>query len=47
VRPLPFLAALLGAYARWLPAQDEQGAERFPVLFDLVGFTASGLAHTK
>jgi len=36
--------------AVWLPAQYDQGAEghrgrRFPVLYDLVGFTGSGLAH--
>lgn len=33
--------------AVWLPPQYEHGAERFPVLFDLVGFTGSGLAHTN
>jgi S-formylglutathione hydrolase FrmB len=33
--------------AVWLPAEYERGAERFPVLFDLVGFTGSGLAHTN
>jgi hypothetical protein len=36
--------------AVWLPAQYDEGAtrgrgRRFPVLFDLVGFTGSGLAH--
>jgi len=35
----------------WLPAQYDQGAgsrrgRRFPVLYDLVGFTGSGLGHT-
>jgi hypothetical protein len=35
----------------WLPPQYDQGSgarrgRRFPVLFDLVGFTGSGLAHT-
>src|SRR5437899_423899 len=30
----------------WLPPQyDEGGKRRFPVLYDLVGFTGSGLAH--
>lgn len=30
----------------WLPPQyDDGGARRFPVLYDLVGFTGSGLAH--
>ena len=38
--------------AAWLPPQYDQGASgkrgrRFPVLFDLVGFTGSGLAHTN
>src|SRR2546423_14087439 len=37
--------------AVWLPPQYDDGAgrgrgRRFPVLFDLVGFTGSGLAHT-
>jgi hypothetical protein len=33
--------------AVWLPPQyDEGGTRRFPVLYDLVGFTGSGLAHT-
>jgi enterochelin esterase-like enzyme len=32
--------------AVWLPPQYERGADRFPVLFDLVGFTGSGLAHS-
>jgi len=33
----------------WLPPQyDESGGKRrFPVLYDLVGFTGSGLAHTN
>jgi len=36
--------------AVWLPAEYDEGAsrgrgKRFPVLFDLVGFTGSGLAH--
>ncbi|MCC7083028.1 MAG: hypothetical protein IT530_20370 [Burkholderiales bacterium] len=32
--------------AVWLPAQYDGGARRrFPVLYDLVGFTGSGLAH--
>jgi len=36
--------------ALWLPPQYDAGAgrgrgRRFPVLFDLVGFTGSGLAH--
>ncbi|MGH8686505.1 MAG: alpha/beta hydrolase [Burkholderiales bacterium] len=31
----------------WLPPQyDDWGKKRFPVLYDLVGFTGSGLAHT-
>src|SRR4030095_895376 len=33
--------------AVWLPPQYEHGAERFRVLFDLVGFTGSGLAHAN
>jgi enterochelin esterase-like enzyme len=38
--------------AVWLPQEYDQGAthgrgRRFPVLFDLVGFTGSGLAHTN
>jgi enterochelin esterase-like enzyme len=33
--------------AVWLPPQyDGTGGRRFPVLYDLVGFTGSGLAHT-
>lgn len=33
--------------AAWLPPQYEgSGGRRFPVLFDLVGFTGSGLSHT-
>jgi len=32
----------------WLPPQYDAGrARRFPVLYDLVGFTGSGLAHTN
>ena len=36
----------------WLPPQYDQGAgrnrgRRFPVLYDMVGFTGSGLAHTN
>ncbi len=36
----------------WLPPQYDQGAgrgrgRRYPVLFDLVGYTASGKAHTN
>lgn len=32
----------------WLPPQyDGSGRKRFPVLYDLVGFTGSGLAHTN
>jgi enterochelin esterase-like enzyme len=34
--------------AVWLPPQYEGAAgKRFPVLYDLVGFTGSGLAHTS
>ena len=35
--------------AVWLPPQydDGTGKRRFPVLYDLVGFTGSGLAHTN
>ncbi len=38
--------------AAWLPPQYDQGStakrgKRFPVLWDLVGFTGSGLAHTN
>jgi len=33
--------------AVWLPPQYERSTDRFPVLFDLVGFTGSGLAHTN
>ncbi|HKU39969.1 MAG TPA: alpha/beta hydrolase-fold protein [Polyangiales bacterium] len=29
----------------WLPAQYEQSSRRFPVLYDLVGFTGAGPAH--
>ncbi len=33
--------------AAWLPPQyDGEGGRRFPVLYDLVGFTGSGLSHT-
>lgn len=32
--------------AVWLPPQYGKGRRRFPVLYDLVGFTGSGLAHT-
>jgi S-formylglutathione hydrolase FrmB len=32
----------------WLPPQyDDLGRKRFPVLYDLVGFTGSGLAHAN
>ena len=36
----------------WLPPQYDRGAgrnrgRRFPVLYDMVGFTGSGLAHTN
>ena len=31
--------------AIWLPHQYQQTGRRFPVLYDLVGFTGSGLAH--
>ena len=32
----------------WLPPQyDGPGRKRFPVLYDLVGFTGSGLSHTN
>jgi len=32
----------------WLPPQyDGSGAKRFPVLYDLVGFTGSGLSHAN
>jgi hypothetical protein len=33
--------------AVWLPPQYEGSRRRFPVLYDLVGFTGSGLAHTN
>ena len=34
--------------AVWLPPQyDGAGGRRFPVLYDLVGFTGSGLSHTS
>ena len=34
--------------AVWLPPQyDGSGRRRFPVLYDFVGFTGSGLAHTS
>ena len=33
--------------AVWLPPQyDGSGQRRFPVLYDLVGFTGTGLSHT-
>ena len=32
--------------AVWLPPQYD-GRRRFPVLYDLVGFTGSGLAHAS
>jgi S-formylglutathione hydrolase FrmB len=31
----------------WLPPQYEGTGQRFPVLYDLVGFTGSGLAHAN
>jgi len=32
----------------WLPPQyDDRGKKRFPVLYDFVGFTGSGLAHAN
>jgi enterochelin esterase-like enzyme len=31
----------------WLPPQYEGAGQRFPVLYDLVGFTGSGLAHAN
>ena len=35
--------------AVWLPPQYDEGprGRRFPVLYDLVGFTGSGLSHTN
>jgi enterochelin esterase-like enzyme len=33
--------------AVWLPPQYGEGRRRFPVLYDLVGFTGSGLSHTN
>ena len=33
--------------AVWLPPQYDGTRRRFPVLYDLVGFTGSGLAHTN
>ena len=33
--------------AVWLPPQYGEGRRRFPVLYDLVGFTGSGLSHTS
>jgi len=29
----------------WLPPQYDEGGSALPVLYDLVGFTGSGLAH--
>ena len=31
----------------WLPPQYEAGTARYPVLYDLVGFTGSGLSHAN
>ena len=32
----------------WLPpGYDQSGRKRFPVLYDLVGFTGSGIAHAN
>ncbi|MEZ5559311.1 MAG: alpha/beta hydrolase-fold protein [Pseudomonadales bacterium] len=31
----------------WLPPQYARGRRRFPVLFDLVGYTGSGFSHTN
>jgi S-formylglutathione hydrolase FrmB len=33
--------------AVWLPPQYGERRQRFPVLYDLVGFTGSGLSHTS
>ncbi|HTQ73578.1 MAG TPA: alpha/beta hydrolase-fold protein [Burkholderiales bacterium] len=33
--------------AVWLPPQYGEGRRRFPVLYDLVGFTGSGLSHVN
>jgi S-formylglutathione hydrolase FrmB len=33
--------------AVWLPPQYDSSRRRFPVLYDLVGFTGSGLSHTN
>jgi enterochelin esterase-like enzyme len=33
--------------AVWLPPQYGERKQRFPVLYDLVGFTGSGLSHTN
>ena len=33
--------------AVWLPPQYGEKKQRFPVLYDLVGFTGSGLSHTN
>src|ERR1700745_297254 len=33
--------------AVWLPPEYEHSKRRFPVLYDLVGFTGSGLAHAN
>ena len=34
--------------AAWLPPQYDAGTkQRFPVIYDLVGFTGTGLSHTN
>src|SRR5471032_2141993 len=33
--------------AVWLPPGYESSARRYPALYDLTGFTGSGLAHTN
>jgi hypothetical protein len=33
--------------AVWLPPQYGERKQRFPVLYDLVGFTGSGLSHVN
>ena len=50
LRGNPLGAALVRQLAVWLPAEYDESAthrrgRRFPVLYDLVGFTGSGLAH--